>query len=134
MNLNPSAINNIVSLAEGFALGNQGKKLEQNDPSINIYQLFEIDPSEFRVDSLAYIKNIRSTYHKLCLVQHPNRHTNFDDNKTANANFLIIKEAYNVLLDPVKYEPYNDQIHVSYDFPFLSGGATTANVKIKSKP
>ena len=77
--------------------------------------------------------NIRATYLKLCLVQHPNRHTNFDDNKTANANFLIIKEAYDVLLDPVKCQQYYAQNHVSYGFPFLSDGAATANVKIKSK-
>ena len=60
MNLNPSAIDVFVSFAEGSASGNQGKKLERIDPSINIYQLFEIDPSGFEVDSLAYIKKVRS--------------------------------------------------------------------------
>ena len=107
MNLNPSAINAVVPFVEGSVLGNQGKKLEQ----------------------LAYIKIIRTAYLKLSRVQHPDGHKNADDNKTANANFLIIKEAYNVLLGPVKCQQYNDQNNVSYSFPFLSDGAATANEK-----
>ena len=122
MNLNPSTINAVVPFAEGSASGNQGKKLEQIDPSINIYQLFEIDPSEFGVDSLACIKNITTAYHKLSRVQHPDRHHNLNDNKTANANFVIIKEAYDILKDPVKRQEYNDQNHVSNGFPILSRG------------
>ena len=102
MNLNPSVINTVVPSAEGSASWKQGKKLEQIDSNINIHQLFEIDPSEFGVDSLLYIKNIWAIYLKLCLVQHPNRHINFNDIKTTNANFCIIKEAYDILLDPVK--------------------------------
>ena len=120
MNLNPRTINAVVPFAEGSASGNQGKKLEQIDPSINIYQLFEIDPSEFGVDSLAYIKNITTAYCKLSCLQHPDRHNNLNDNKTTNANFVIIKEAYDILKDPVKHQEYNDQNHVSNGFPLLS--------------
>ena len=104
----------------GLEQGNQGKKLKQIDPSINIYQLFEIDPSGFGVDSLAYIKNITTAYRKLSCVQHPDRHINSNDNKTANANFLIIKEAYDILLNPVKCQQYNDLNHISYGFPLLN--------------
>ena len=46
------------------------------------------------------------------LVQHLDRNNNPDANITANANFLIIKEAYDDLLDPVKHQQYYDQMHM----------------------
>ena len=66
--INPSAINAVVHFVEGSASGNQGKKLEQINRSINHYQLFQVDLSEFGVDPLAYLKNIGTAYRKLSLV------------------------------------------------------------------
>ena len=69
---------------------------------------------------MVYIKNITTAHCKLSRVEHPDRYINSNDNKNANANFFIIKEAYDILLDPVKRQQCNDLNHVSYDFPLLN--------------
>jgi curved DNA-binding protein CbpA len=78
--------------------------------AIDYYQILQVSPS-------ADFAEIKTAYRKLAHQFHPDKNP---DNKSAEAYFKLIKEAYEILSDPVKKEKYLQQrwLHKAYSQQF----------------
>eukprot|EP00188_Purpureofilum_apyrenoidigerum_P002073 Plantae.Rhodophyta-Purpureofilum_apyrenoidigerum.ctg22343.p1 GENE.Plantae.Rhodophyta-Purpureofilum_apyrenoidigerum.ctg22343~~Plantae.Rhodophyta-Purpureofilum_apyrenoidigerum.ctg22343.p1 ORF type:complete len:621 (+),score=117.69 Plantae.Rhodophyta-Purpureofilum_apyrenoidigerum.ctg22343:215-2077(+) len=53
-------------------------------------------------------EQIKSAYRRLCQTYHPDKHTDLEKKATATVNFTKLKDAYEVLSDPLKRRVYDE--------------------------